>query len=119
MIVGTLRLRLYIRGSRSLKEKRHALRKIKDKVKHHFNVSIAEIDHLDDWKSAIIGVATVGNDRRVIESALGKVENTIARLHVGEIIDRQCVIEPVSQTFQDSSEFPESPESLETTDDLD
>ena len=44
MVVGVLRLTLYISESHSLKEKRAVLRKIKDRVRNEFNVSIAECD---------------------------------------------------------------------------
>ena len=43
MVVGVLRLTLVIPGARSLKEKRHALRKVVDRVRARYNVGIAEV----------------------------------------------------------------------------
>jgi uncharacterized protein YlxP (DUF503 family) len=41
----------------SLKGKRHVLRGLKERVKHRFNVSIAEVDHGDLWQRATLAVA--------------------------------------------------------------
>src|SRR2546428_147182 len=44
MIVGSLRVRLLLRESRSLKDKRQVVRSIKDRLRNGFNVSVAEVD---------------------------------------------------------------------------
>lgn len=70
MVVGILKLRLMIPGAHSLKEKRQALRSIKDRLRSQYNVSVAEVDSQDLWQVAELGVCAVGNDREVVESAL-------------------------------------------------
>jgi len=70
-------LDLHLPGVASLKEKRFILKSVKIKIRNKFNVSIAEIDYLDKWQRAGIGVACVSNERRFIESTLSKVINTI------------------------------------------
>ncbi len=96
MVVGILRIRLYVRQSRSLKEKRHALRKIKDKLTHLFNVSVAEVDGLDDWKNSTIGVTTTGNDYVFIRSCLDQVRSRVEGLHVAEILGTDLIVSPVN-----------------------
>ena len=44
MIIGTLRVRLLLRDSRSLKDKRQVVKSIKDRLRNHFNVTVAEIE---------------------------------------------------------------------------
>ena len=39
MVVGLLTIELHVPGSRSLKEKRMVLRRIKDRLKHYLNVT--------------------------------------------------------------------------------
>jgi len=47
MVVGTLKITLAIPGSDSLKDKRQVVRSLLDVARNKFNVSAAEIDHLD------------------------------------------------------------------------
>jgi len=70
MVVGFLKIRLAIRGARSLKEKRQVLRSVKDRVKSKFNISIAEVDHHDIHQSALIGMSVVAADARHADSQL-------------------------------------------------
>ncbi|MEZ5167144.1 MAG: DUF503 domain-containing protein [Acidimicrobiales bacterium] len=43
---------LRVPGSRSLKDKRSALRPILDGLRHRHPVAAAEVDHLDEWQRA-------------------------------------------------------------------
>lgn len=92
MVVGVLRMRLYMRGNRSLKDKRQILLKIKDKVSHHFNVSIAEVADNDDWKSAVIGITTAGNDAAFVQSVLHKATQTIEGLCLAETLAKDTIV---------------------------
>ena len=60
MIVGTLRVRLLLRGARTLKEKRQTLQSIKDRLRQSFNVSVAEIEATDNRQMIVLGMAIVG-----------------------------------------------------------
>jgi len=62
MIIGACTVELMIYESNSLKDKRHVIKSIISKIKSRFNVSIAEIDLNDKWRSSIIGFACVTND---------------------------------------------------------
>lgn len=70
MVVGILRLRLMIPGAHSLKDKRQALRSIKDRLRAQHNVSVAEVDSQDLWQVAELGVGAVGVDRQTVEAVL-------------------------------------------------
>jgi uncharacterized protein len=62
------RFDLHIPQSRSLKAKRAAIRPIVDGLRHRFRISVAEVDHLDQWQRSGIAVAVVaGSDGRVRE----------------------------------------------------
>jgi uncharacterized protein YlxP (DUF503 family) len=78
MHLGTLIIYLHIPQSRSLKAKRQVINGIKDRLKHKFNISIAEVGDNDLWQRCELGVAIVANERAFIESVLDQVENYIA-----------------------------------------
>jgi len=71
----------------SLKGKRHVLKGMKEKVKHRFNVSIAEVDHEDLWQRATLAVACVANDARLANEVVSKAVNFIEALSDGAVID--------------------------------
>jgi hypothetical protein len=73
MTVGLARLTLFLPDSHSLKEKRMVLRRIKDRARQKFNLSIAEVGDNELWQRTVLGAAIVGNDRRFVESALDEI----------------------------------------------
>ena len=87
MIVGILNIDLFIPNSTSLKEKRCAIKSIKDRLISRYNVSVAEIGHTDKWQRATIGIAIVSNKTRYIESVLGKSMNLVYGDHRVEVIN--------------------------------
>jgi uncharacterized protein len=87
MVVGVCTIDLRIPGIDSLKGKRSVVRKVKERVKNTFNVSIAEVEDLDKLQRAGLGVAFVSNDASHVHSTLSKVVNFIDHLYVAEIID--------------------------------
>ncbi len=77
MTVGSCKIELRIPGSESLKDKRRVIKSLKDRVQARFNVGIAEVDRLDDWQRATLGVAAVSKDARMVDEILSKVVNWI------------------------------------------
>jgi uncharacterized protein YlxP (DUF503 family) len=91
MKIGVVRLTLRLHEPSSLKEKRRVLQSLIAQLRRRFNVSIAEIDRLDDWKSAVLGAAIVCNDGRVNNALLGKLVEAIG--HCKEITVEDYEIE--------------------------
>jgi uncharacterized protein YlxP (DUF503 family) len=85
MVVGVLRLTLYIGESHSLKEKRAVLRKIKDRVRNEFNVSIAECEEHDLWQKTQLGICQVGTDHAYIDGTLQAAVRFIENMHLVEV----------------------------------
>ena len=77
MTVGSCKIELRIPDSRSLKDKRRVVKSLKDRVQGRFNVGIAEVDRLDDWQQATLGVVAVSNESRLVDEMLSKVVNWI------------------------------------------
>lgn len=89
MVVGVLRLTLYLDESHSLKEKRAILRKIKARVRNEFNVSIAECGDHDLWQKTQLGLCQVGNDQAYVNGALQAVVRFIENLHLAQVGDEE------------------------------
>ncbi|MBI4366118.1 MAG: DUF503 domain-containing protein [Deltaproteobacteria bacterium] len=86
MVVGVLQLDLHLPGRHSLKEKRQALRRIKDRVAHHFRFPIAEVGHQELWQRAVLGCALAGSDDQDVRGLLTQVARFIEGLHVGDVV---------------------------------
>ena len=61
MHVAFVQLELHIPTSRSLKEKRAALRPIVEGIRHRFQISVAEVGYQDKWQRALVGMAVVSD----------------------------------------------------------
>lgn len=88
MIVGTCEIELIIYEANSLKEKRHVIKSIIERIKSRFNASAAEIDYNDLWNRSVIGVAVVSNKKSLCESMLLKIIDFIDNDNRVEIINR-------------------------------
>jgi len=86
MVIGICRLELMIRENHSLKEKRRIVKQIVDRVKHRFNVSIAEVGNNDLWQSAELGLCMVSNDRCFTNQALDKIVDFIESFTSADVI---------------------------------
>src|SRR5215831_16497010 len=76
--IGVLTLELRLENSHSLKEKRHVVQSLKDRLRGKFNVSVAEIDHQDTWQRATLAAVTVSSDHSHAEKVLQGVEDEAA-----------------------------------------
>jgi hypothetical protein len=52
-VVAVLTLEIIVEHSHSLKEKRHVVKSLKDRLRQRFNVAVAEIDGLDSWQRSL------------------------------------------------------------------
>jgi uncharacterized protein YlxP (DUF503 family) len=92
MIVGSLRVRLLVRESRSLKDKRQVVRSIKDRLRNGFNVSIAEVEAQDHRQLVVLGLAMVSNEASPIRSAFDQIVQALRSHPVAELIDYQVEV---------------------------
>jgi uncharacterized protein len=69
-----------VEDAHSLKDKRHVVKSLKDRLRHKFNVSVAEIDYQDLWQRALVAVVTVSSHHAYAEQVLQTVEREAAEL---------------------------------------
>jgi uncharacterized protein YlxP (DUF503 family) len=93
--VGVAHVGLRLEGSMSLKDKRHVVRSIVDRVRNTFNVAIAETEDLDDMRYATLTVACVSNSAPHCDQMLARVVDFIERnveLGAGAATTRRTVL---------------------------
>lgn len=74
--IGVLTLELHLVDSQSLKDKRHWVTGLKERLRNRHNVAVAEIDFQDVWKRGLVAAVTVSNSRAHCEQMLEGVERT-------------------------------------------
>lgn len=84
MVVALLTVELYLPHSRSLKDKRMVLRRLKDRLKK-FNAGAAEIEHHELWQRAGLGVVAISTTVEHVERELRAAADEIERVEPGLI----------------------------------
>ena len=83
--IGVLRLHLSFPGSRSLKNKRKELSKIKARLSKAYKVSISEVGYLENIKRSIVGICIISNDAPLLESQLDRCFQDVCSILDGRI----------------------------------
>jgi uncharacterized protein len=83
MPIATLTLELAIEHAQSLKDRRQAVRSLKDKLRHGFNISIAELDDAMVWNRATLGIVAISGSSSYLSGQLREVESAARRLATG------------------------------------
>ena len=90
MSIATLTLELGIEHAQSLKDRRQVVRSLKDKLRHGFNISVAELDDAMVWNRATLGVVAISSSAAYLAGQLREVESAARRIAVGlgcEVLD--------------------------------
>ena len=92
MFIGACIIRLRLFETHSLKDKRQILKSIIERLKHRFNISIAEVDLFDSWQTSEIGFSCVSTEpdhaRSMIQNVIrfidgdGRVEITSQEIEI-------------------------------------
>ena len=85
--VGVLTLELRLENAHSLKDKRHVVKSLKDRLRAKFNVAVAEIAYQDLWQRAAVAAVTVSSDHDHAQRVLQSVEDEAAAILGGDLAD--------------------------------
>ena len=99
MVVGVGIIDIFIVNSRSLKEKRGVLRRVIQRTRNKFNISIAEIGDHDSWKNGKIGFAVVGNDGGFVNSMMDTIMHFIEELNLVHVVNSKIEIIKLSDAM--------------------
>ncbi|NNE07385.1 MAG: DUF503 domain-containing protein [Gemmatimonadetes bacterium] len=87
MIFGLCRAEIHIPDAGSLKARRGVIKGLKERLRSRFNVSVAEIDHLDLWQRATLAIVIVSNEQKHANSVLSSVVKHMERDHRAQLLD--------------------------------
>ena len=73
--VTLLTIELLIPYSQSLKDKRQALRGLKERIRNKFNASVAEVAYQNKWQRAVLAVCLVGSDKHYLQANAAQIRN--------------------------------------------
>jgi uncharacterized protein YlxP (DUF503 family) len=78
--VGIMVVELHIEDSRSLKDKRMVLNRIKARLKNRPNTAVAELDHQEAWQRSAVVVVAIGTSEGALDRQLdeARAENDAA-----------------------------------------
>ena len=76
-------IELRIEHAQSLKDRRQVVRSLKEKLRHGFNISVAEMDETATWQSATLGVAAISASRDYLAGLMREVESAAVRIGAG------------------------------------
>ena len=85
-------MKLAVFEATSLKDKRRAIKSLKERLISRFNVSAAEVGSLNHRQQAELGVALVGNESRFVESCLDKIVDYVRRDCGAALVDYETEI---------------------------
>lgn len=110
MIVGVAVVELRVHESQSLKEKRGVVRKIVGRLRHRFNVSVAEVGGQETWQRAVVGISMVGNDEAVVRRGLLRALELVDEMHLAEVLGSELELMRLpleTAAFESSAELEE------------
>jgi uncharacterized protein len=90
MPIAKLTVELDIPHAQSLKDRRQVLRSMKDKLRHSFNLSVAELDEGIVWNRATLGIVTISSSTSYLTGQIQQIDHAIHRISVGlsaEVLD--------------------------------
>ena len=92
MVVGVSRLDIFLPDNHSLKEKRQAIRRIVERTKGKFNVSIMEVEQSNLWQKATVGFAVIGVNRDHVNASIDNVAKYVEEMYIGKVIGSKTEI---------------------------
>ncbi len=93
MKIGLFQIELYLGQCGSLKQKRVILNGLKSKLRNKFNISIIEAGYQDKWQRAVVAIACISNDEKIVSSTFNQIMNFIEMEKKGfEVLNSQIEI---------------------------
>ena len=85
-VIGLLTIELYFPHAHSLKEKRMAVKAIKDRLRSRFNAAVAEIGYQDLWQRALLAAVSISAERRVLTTLLDAMARDVEQRHPPDLV---------------------------------
>ncbi|SRR6266702_3140998 len=83
MPIAKLTLEIEIPHAQSLKDRRQVVRSLKEKLRHSFNASVAELDEALVWNRATLGIVAISNSTSYLTGQMKQIDDAVHRITVG------------------------------------
>ena len=80
MPVAKLTIEIEIPHAQSLKDRRQVIRSLKDKLRHSFNLAVAELDDGIVWNRATLGIAAISSSTSYLTGQLQQIDRAAHRI---------------------------------------
>jgi uncharacterized protein len=97
MPVARMTVELEIPHAQSLKDRRQVVRSMKDKLRHGFNLAVAEMDDGIVWNRATLGIVTISSSTSYLTGQLRQIDEAVLRIASGlsaEVLDSYAEVLP-------------------------
>jgi hypothetical protein len=78
--IARLILEIEIPHAQSLKDRRQVVRSLRDRLRHAFNLAIAELDTGEVWNRATLGIAVISGSQSYLTGQLQQIDRAAHRL---------------------------------------
>jgi uncharacterized protein YlxP (DUF503 family) len=78
--IARLTIEIEIPHAQSLKDRRQVVRSLRDRLRHAFNLAIAELDTGEVWNRATLGIAVISGSRSYLTGQLQQIDQAAHRL---------------------------------------
>ncbi|MCE5224066.1 DUF503 domain-containing protein [bacterium] len=86
MTIGVLTIEILIPNSQSLKDKRHVIQSMIQKMKNQFNVAVAEVESQDLLQRSTLAVVSVNSSQPELNRTMDYVVNWVEKEYDIEMI---------------------------------
>jgi uncharacterized protein YlxP (DUF503 family) len=87
--IGAARVTLHFEDTFSLKDKRREVKSVIQRTQNQFNAAVAEIEDLDDIRSATLGIAVMSTSAphadQMLQTIIARIEQLLDTSVLGEI----------------------------------
>jgi uncharacterized protein YlxP (DUF503 family) len=87
MIVCSCEIEILIYEANSLKEKRHVVKSLIERIKSKFNASVSEVGYNELWNRSMLGIAVVSNNKKMCDASITRIISFIDSDERVEIIN--------------------------------
>ncbi len=115
MFIAILQFSLMIDGSTGLKDKRRVVRSVKDRLHKQHMVSVAEVDTLDTWNLATMGLVACNRNAEYLREQMQAIIGKLQSLPDARLADHSLEVIGADALAADSTDESGSP--LWTADD--
>jgi len=89
LFVALAEVELHLPGARSLKDKRHDIRSLVERLRHRLSVLVVESDHQDLHQRAALAVTALATDAEAARATVARALDLVHESFSGVVLDER------------------------------